>query len=63
MSATVQRLLESFDALPATEKHAAAVEILRRYAAPGELPEEALLGAADELFRGLDAEEARNAAG
>ena len=40
-------------------------EILRRASvgAQGDLPEEALVEAADELFRALDAEEARHAAG
>lgn len=59
MSATVQRFLDSFDALPDPDKHQAVVEILRRVTAAdeGDISEEALVGAADELFRALDAEE------
>jgi hypothetical protein len=60
----VQQLLECFDALPETDKHRAAVEILRRASAAieGDVPESALVEAADELFRALDAEEAGHAA-
>jgi hypothetical protein len=56
MSITVQQLLDSFDALPDADKHLAIVEILRRFSVAGEddLPESALIGAADELFRSLD---------
>ncbi|HJT75712.1 MAG TPA: hypothetical protein VJ739_00770 [Gemmataceae bacterium] len=62
MTAPVRQLLDSFDALPDADKHQAAVEILRRYAAAvGDLPEAALVEAADELFRALDAEEAGRA--
>jgi hypothetical protein len=59
----VQQLLESFDALPEADKHRAAVEILRRASATveGDVPESALVEAADELFRALDAEEAGHA--
>jgi hypothetical protein len=59
----VQQLLESFDALPGGDKHQAAVEILCRVSAAveGDVPEAALIEAADELFRALDAEEARHA--
>jgi hypothetical protein len=63
MSDTVQRLLESFEALSADDKHDAAVEILRRYsgAASGDLSDETLVALADELFQALDNEEARHA--
>ncbi len=63
MNATVQEVLESFDALSEDDKHRAAVEILRRVSsdAAGDIPESALVEAADELFRALDAEEAGNA--
>ena len=63
MTATVRQLLDSFDALPDADKHQAVVEILRRLggAAEGDLPEGALVEAADELFRALDAEEAGHA--
>ncbi|HZT08895.1 MAG TPA: hypothetical protein VFC51_17865 [Chloroflexota bacterium] len=63
MTVTVRQLLDSFDALSEADKHQAAVEILRRFggAAEGDLPESALVEAADELFRALDAEEAGHA--
>jgi hypothetical protein len=62
MSSAVQHVLDSFDALAPAEKHQAAVEILRRLGPhEGDVPESALVEAADELFRALDAEEARDA--
>jgi hypothetical protein len=63
MTAAVRQLLDSFDALSEADKHQAAVEILRRFpgAAQGDVPEAALVEAADELFRALDAEEAGHA--
>ena len=63
MTAAVQQLLRAFDALTDAEKHQAAAEVLRRAAqlVPPELPEEALVEAADELFRELDAREAADA--
>ena len=63
MNAAVQHLLEAFDALPEGDKHHAAVEILRRIGAVdgGDVPESALIEAAEELFRALDAEEAGHA--
>jgi len=63
MTAIVQQILETFDALPDADKHEAAVEILRRVAGDvkGDLPENALIGAAEELFRDLDTEEAGHA--
>jgi hypothetical protein len=63
MTAHVQQLLDSFDALSDADKHQAAVEILRRFSgnAQGDLPESTLVELADELFRALDAEEAGHA--
>jgi hypothetical protein len=63
MTTAVQQLLDSFDTLSDPEKHQAVVEILRRAHVPadGDVPEAALLEAADELFRALDAEEAGHA--
>jgi hypothetical protein len=60
MTAAVQHVLNSFDALPEPERHQAVVEILRRIAASlgEELPEAALQEAADGLFLALDEEEA-----
>jgi hypothetical protein len=63
MTAAVRQLLDAFDALPEPEKHEAVVEILRRAAAEGDLPETSLVEAADELFRVLDEEEAGRAEG
>ena len=63
MTATVRQLLDSFDALSDADKHQVAVEILRRLgaAAQGDVPEAALVEAADELFGALDDEEAGHA--
>jgi hypothetical protein len=61
VTAAVQALLESFDALTESERHEAAAELLRRVAPAAELPDEALVAAADEVFRGLDAQEAADA--
>ncbi len=63
MTTAVQQLLDNFDSLSEADKYQAAVEILRRASVFGEgdLPEPALVEAADELFRALDAEEARHA--
>jgi hypothetical protein len=63
MTVPVQQLLDSFDALSDADKHQAAVEILRRSvaAAEGDLPEDVLVEAADELFQVLDVEESGHA--
>jgi len=63
MSAASQQLLDSFDALAEVDKHRVAIEIIRRFASTGagDLPAEALVEAADELFLALDVEEARHA--
>jgi hypothetical protein len=63
MTASVRQLVDCFDALSDADKHQAAIEILRRFggAAQGDVPEAALVEAADELFRTLDAEEAGHA--
>jgi hypothetical protein len=61
----VKQLLESFQALSRSEKYEAAVEVLRymQQETRGPLPDEALVAAADELFRELDAREAADAHG
>jgi hypothetical protein len=46
--------------LSESERQEAALEILRRVTLEGDLPEQAHVEAADELFRILDAEEAVN---
>lgn len=59
MPPAVKALLDAFDALSETDRHDAAVEILRRIkAADSDLSDQALLEAADRLFLTLDAEEA-----
>jgi hypothetical protein len=60
---TVQQILDAFDALPEADKHQAAVEILRRVApaTEGDVPESALVEAAEELFLAVDAEEGGHA--
>ena len=65
MTTGVRQVLDSFDALSEAEKHEAAVELLRRVQrdARGTLPDQALVEAADELFRELDAREAADAHG
>jgi hypothetical protein len=57
----VQALLESSDALSEGERHEVAVELLRRVAIPPESHDEALVAAADEVFREFDAREAADA--
>jgi hypothetical protein len=61
MTKAVQALLNSFDALSEAERHEAAVELLRRVDYPPVLPDEALVLAADEVFRELDEREAEDA--
>jgi hypothetical protein len=60
MTASVKRILESFDELPEPEKREVASAILRRtlrFDTPP-LTEEDLVAEADELFRELDTREA-----
>jgi hypothetical protein len=63
MATTIQQVLDAFDALPESAKHRAAVEILRRVspAVGGDVPESALVEAAENLFLAMDAEEAAHA--
>ena len=60
MTADVRQILDSFEALSDTDKHEAAVEIIRRFSggSKGDLPEQVLVEAADDLFQALDAQEA-----
>ena len=65
MTEAVQELLDTFDALTDAEKQVAAAQLLRRVVEgeSGEIPEDALVAAAEELFLELDAElDAREAA-
>ena len=59
MSDALQQLLNTFDALSEGDKHQAAIEIIRRVSkeAVGDVPESALVQAADDLFRVLDDDE------
>ncbi len=52
-------MLDSFDALSDAEKHEAAAELLRRVLREpsGDIPEESMAAAAEELFLELDAGE------
>jgi hypothetical protein len=63
VNTALQQLLEAFDALPEEDKHRATLEILRRAeaAVEGDVPESALVEAAEEMFRARDAEEAARA--
>jgi hypothetical protein len=61
VTTAVQALFDSFDALSEGERHEVAVELFRRVAPPEQLPDEALVAAADEVFRELDAREAADA--
>lgn len=56
MTETAQRLLDTFESLPETERHEVAVEILRRTSLveDGALAESELLWAADQVFLELD---------
>lgn len=63
MTTSVQQVLDTFDALSDTEKHQAALEILRRLDSgkAGGIPDTALVGLANELFLALDEQEAGHA--
>jgi hypothetical protein len=63
MTQPVQQLLDSFDALPDADKHKATVELLRRIVGETDVPENALVALADELFCTLDKEETGHAPG
>ena len=58
MTATVQKLLSAFEALPPSEKQQLASEILRRTAGTDGIPNQMFDELAGELFGGYDAEEA-----
>jgi hypothetical protein len=62
MTEAVKGVLKAFDALTDAEKREVAVEVLRRSTvlASVELPDAALVAAADELFLELDARESAN---
>ena len=62
MTTAVRRLLDTFDALTPAEKHEAAAQVLRRVVdgESGDVPDESLVRATEELFLDLDAREAAN---
>jgi hypothetical protein len=60
VSTAAQQLLNSFELLPEADKHDVAVAILKRVASTsGDLSDDALVNAAEELFRAMDAELSR----
>lgn len=61
MSTSVQTVLDSLNALTATEQHELVIEIIRRVKSQDDLSENALDGLADELFCAMDQAEANNA--
>jgi hypothetical protein len=62
MTASVKQVLDSFDALPESDKHEAAVEILRRVGGEkADLSDAELAAIADDLFSALDDEESDHA--
>lgn len=60
MTTAVKELLNTFDALTDTEKHEAATQLLRRVLVgeSGDVTEDVLVFASEELFLELDAWEA-----
>ncbi len=63
MTESVNELLNAFDALSKAERHVAAAEVLRRVLQDesGDVPEDALTAAAEELFLELDEREQEDA--
>jgi hypothetical protein len=62
MSTGAQQILAAFDALPDDERDTVLAELLtRRPIGAGELPDQALVEMAEELFLSYDAAEAADA--
>ncbi len=63
MTESINELLNAFDALSDAERHVAAVEVLRRVLGDesGDVPEDGLTAAAEELFLELDEREKADA--
>ena len=63
MTESVNELLNAFDALSDAERHVAAAEVLRRVLGDesGDVPEDGLTAAAEELFLELDEREKADA--
>ena len=62
MNGAVKDLLSTFDALTAAEKYEAASQVLRRVSEgeSGEIPDDALVAAAEQVFLDLDVRESGN---
>jgi hypothetical protein len=58
MTTTARNLLAAFEALEPTDQKQVATEILRRYAADGDLTAPELDELASDVFKSYDAEEA-----
>lgn len=60
MTEAVRQLLQTFDTLTDAEKQDAVVQLLRRLVEEeaGDIPDDSLVAAAEELFLDLDAREA-----
>ena len=61
MTTAACQLLGTFEALPIGDQLQATLEILRREGETGDVSEDCLVMAADELFRTMDADEVRHA--
>ena len=63
MTESINELLNAFDALSDAERHVAAAEVLRRVLGDesGDVPEDGLTAAAEELFLELDEREKADA--
>ncbi len=63
MTESVQKLLNAFDSLTDEERHVAASEVLRRIltSESGDVPDDGLTAAAEELFLELDERENKDA--
>ena len=59
MTGPANQILDAFDALPPNERREVAAALLRRLLddAPPDMPDEALVAAAEDLFLELDAAE------
>ncbi len=60
MNAIAQNLIDEFDLLDSENRREVVVEILRRVAGDGEIPEKAYAEIANEVFLMFDEEEASN---
>jgi hypothetical protein len=61
MTVAAHQVIAAFNALAPEDQQQVAVEILRRSAATGELPDDAFVELAADIFRTYDAEESGGA--